>query len=66
MTARRLKPRKDWAADYEIRVGKDGKPGIYLRDYGVRLAIFNANTYYLQRRLSRIFDNAAERKRRTT
>lgn len=48
-------------AEYEIRDGKDGKPGIYTRDYNCRLAIFNANTYALQQALKKLFDGAHKR-----
>lgn len=49
-----------WFEDYCIRAGGDGKIGIYLRDYNVRLATFNANTNALQVRLAKLFDSAAE------
>lgn len=46
---------------YEIRTGKDGKPGIYTRDYNCRMATFNANTYALQQSLKELFDGAHKR-----
>lgn len=49
--------------DYEIRTGKDGKPGIYLRDYNVRLATFNCNTHALQVKLDLLFNRAARIRR---
>lgn len=56
----------EWFEDYEVRVGGDGKMGIYLRAYNVRLATFNCNTVALQTRLRLMFDAAykAEQKRR--
>lgn len=53
---RALRITKPWFEDYCIRVGDDGKPGIYLREFNVRLATFNANTQALQTRLSKLFD----------
>jgi hypothetical protein len=47
-----------WFEDYCIRAGGDGKIGIYLRDYNVRLATFNANTNALQMRLAKLFESA--------
>jgi hypothetical protein len=44
---------------YTIRAGTDGKIGIYLRDYNVRLATFNSNTDHCQRALQRVFDLVA-------
>lgn len=41
---------------YCIRKGKDGKTGIYLRSFNVRLATFNANTKGLQIALEILFD----------
>lgn len=40
---------------YEIRTGSDGKRGIYLKAYNVRMATFNANTAQLQEALEDIF-----------
>lgn len=51
-------PTLEWFKDYCIRDGGDGKPGIYLREYNVRLATFNANTAALQTRLKLLFDRA--------
>lgn len=42
--------------DYEVREGKDGKTGIYLRHYNVRLAVFNANSHCLITALQEVFD----------
>lgn len=49
----------DWFEDYCVREGGDGKVGIYLREFNVRLATFNANTAALQLRLKKLFDKAA-------
>lgn len=46
-------------ADYEIRTGADGKIGIYLRAYNVRMATFNSNSRTLQALLSQLFHRAA-------
>lgn len=43
---------------YEVREGRDGKVGIYTRDYNCRLATFNANTFHLQTALKALFDRA--------
>lgn len=51
-------PTLQWFEDYEVREGKDGKPGIYTRDYNCRLATFNANTHALQTRLKLLFERA--------
>lgn len=48
----------EWWTDYEVRTGGDGKVGIYLREYNVRLATFNANTRAIQTRLKLLFDRA--------
>lgn len=56
------KPRKphpnEVFADYEIRTGKDGKVGIYLRAYNMRLATFNANTHHAQTAFRALFERA--------
>ncbi len=49
----------DWAKNYVVRTGIDGRVGIYTRDY-CRLAVFNANTAQLQDRLRELFDKAAD------
>jgi hypothetical protein len=41
-------------AKCEIRRGKDGKIGIYSREFNIRYATFNANTYHLQLALKRV------------
>lgn len=46
---------------YDVRRGGDGKMGIYLRGYNVRLAIFNANSASLQTALLIVFDRANRR-----
>jgi hypothetical protein len=46
-------------ADYEVRSGRDGKMGIYLRAYNVRLATFAANSSALQTALMVVLDVAA-------
>lgn len=51
---------KDWFDPYEVRVGGDGKVGIYTRDFNCRLATFNANTHVLQTRLRLFFQKCAE------
>lgn len=56
---KKTKPEPQWS-DYEVRHGTDGKVGIYLRAYNVRLATFNANTTSLQLRLGKLFDRAAK------
>jgi len=56
---RALRITKEWFEDYEIREGKDGKVGIYLRKFNCRLATFNANTNALQLRLKKFFDHCA-------
>jgi hypothetical protein len=43
---------------YEVRQGRDGKTGIYLRNYNVRLAIFNTNSNHLQNALAILFNQA--------
>jgi hypothetical protein len=50
----------DWD-QYEIRTGKDKRVGIYLCEYNVRLATFNANTFALQTALAKLFDDAARK-----
>jgi hypothetical protein len=49
----------EWLKDYRIDIGKDGKYGIYTRDYNCRLATFNANTHALQNQLRLLFDHAS-------
>lgn len=44
---------EDPFADYEIRTGKDGKVGIYTKDFNCRLAVFNDNTHCLQQALAK-------------
>lgn len=56
-----MRKRESPWAEYEIRDGKDGKTGIYTRDYNCRLATFNANTYALQQALKKLFDGAHKR-----
>lgn len=51
-------PTLQWFEGYELRRGGDGKMGIYLREYDVRLAVFNANTAELQSRLKLLFARA--------
>lgn len=46
-------------SDLEIRTGGDGKQGIYLRAYNVRLATFNANTRSLQKLLADLIKRAS-------
>lgn len=48
----------EWFENYEVRVGDDGKPGIYTRGYNVRLATFNRNTAAIQTRLKLMFNHA--------
>lgn len=53
-----MKPNKlnnPWS-NYEVREGSDGKPGIYLRDFNVRLATFSDNSFALQTKLAELFD----------
>ena len=54
-----------WFEGYEVREGRDGRMGVYLTSFDVRLATFNANTHALQTRLKLLFDraNKAEMKR---
>jgi hypothetical protein len=47
-------------ASYDVRVGRDGKVGIYLRDYNVRLATFAVNSHALRELLKKTFDDAAK------
>ena len=49
------KPKYDFSK-YEIRTGRDGKRGIYLKAYNVRIATFNANTAKFQDALNEIFE----------
>lgn len=58
-----MKRKADWA-DYEVRTGSDGKPGIYLRDFNLRLATFNANTAHIQIILAELFGRAHRRAQR--
>jgi hypothetical protein len=51
-------PTLKWFEGYEVREGRDGRVGIYLTSYNVRLATFNANTHALQTRLKLLFDRA--------
>jgi hypothetical protein len=51
-------PTLEWFKGYEIREGGDGHMGIYLTEYNVRLAKFNANTHALQTRLRLLFERA--------
>lgn len=53
-----VEPTLEWFKPYEVRVGKDGKVGIYTRDFNVRLATFNVNTTALQTRLKLLFERA--------
>lgn len=55
---RRLHVDPEWFDEYEVRTGKDGKSGIYLREFNVRLATFNCNTGAIQSRLKLLFDRA--------
>lgn len=50
-----MKRTRDFSA-YHIKRGRDGKVGIYLRAYNVRLATFNAGTRALQEQLRKLFD----------
>lgn len=50
--------KSQWFEDYEVRAGGDGKLGIYLREYNVRLATFNANTTELSTRLKLLFNRS--------
>ncbi len=43
---------------YQVRTGTDGKAGIYVRGYNVRLAVFNQNSEQLQQALAKVFDGA--------
>lgn len=45
-------------ADYCVREGTDGKVGIYLRDFNVRVATLSSNSHPLQQVLTRTFDSA--------
>jgi hypothetical protein len=60
------KPLKEYEfADYEVRDGRDGRVGIYLREFNVRLAMFAANTHSLQVALGKLFNqhHAKQRER---
>lgn len=47
---------------YEVRRGDDGKMGIYLRAYNVRLAVFNVNSAKLQKTLTSFFTESKPKK----
>lgn len=51
-------PTLEWFKPYRVDIGKDGRYGIYTRDFNCRLATFNANTAALQTRLRLLFDRA--------
>lgn len=53
---RRVRTAAESLGDYTVRTGTDGKTGIYLRAYNVRIATFNAGTEGCQRALQRVFD----------
>lgn len=51
-------PTLEWFKDFEVRIGGDGKAGIYLRSYNVRVAVFNSNSSAIQTRLKLLFERA--------
>lgn len=53
-----VEPTLEWFKPFRVDIGKDGKYGIYARDFNCRLATFNANTHALQSRLRLLFDRA--------
>jgi hypothetical protein len=48
-------------SDYEVREGRDGKMGIYLRRYNIRIATFAADSAPLDELLGKLFDAAASK-----
>ena len=53
-----MEERKRGLAGYEVRLGSDGKWGIYLRSYNVRVAVFARSSADIREELTAVFDRA--------